>query len=130
LENWDGYASNAMRAFRECSLQYRAWPYFKYLLKIFRNPSDYPFFDRYWKLVTSLEQDKEANFDQFCYRHHTFGPVRYISSTTVAVTSFGNLFLVKNLPLDEHTEQVFNQLKVEAGFGVVRLAPWPEKQMP
>lgn len=129
-DHWDSYALNAMRAFRESSLRYRAWPYFKYLMKIFRNPSDFPFFDRYWKLVSSTEQDKDVNLDNFCYQHKKFGLVNYISSTTVAPSSFGNLFLVQNLPLDEHTEYVFTQLKLEAGLGVVPLASWPEKAMP
>jgi hypothetical protein len=48
---------------------------------------------------------------------------------TTIVTSFGNLFLVQNLPLDEHTDEVFTQLKIKAGMGVVRFAPWPEKSM-
>jgi transcriptional regulator with XRE-family HTH domain len=129
MGNWDAYALNVMRAFREGTLRYRAWPYFKYLMRIFQNPSEYPLFDRYWKLVSSLEQDKDVNQDEFSFQHVKFGSIRYITSTTVAVTSFGNLFLVKNLPLDEHTEDVFAQLKSEAGLGVVRLATWPEKNM-
>jgi transcriptional regulator with XRE-family HTH domain len=129
-DNWDNYALNSMRAFRENSLRYRAWPYFKYLMKAFRNPVDYPFFDRYWKLVSSMEQDKEVNIDHFCYEHLEFGPLTYVASTTTAVTSYGNLYLVQNLPLDEHTENVFTQLRSNAGVGVVRFASWPEKPMP
>ncbi len=129
-DQWETYALNAMRSFREVSLRYRAWPYFKYLMKEFRNPNEYPFFDRYWKLVSSTEQDKDVNLDHFSYHHRQFGPVNYITSTTVAVTSFGNLFLVQNLPLDEHTEDVFTHLKLKAGLGVIRLASWPEKYMP
>ncbi|MGE5375709.1 MAG: helix-turn-helix domain-containing protein [Bacteroidota bacterium] len=130
MDNWDNYALNAMRAFRENTLRYRARPYFKYLMKVFRNPADYPFFDRYWKLVSSTEQDKDVNLDQFCYHHKKLGPIKYVSSATVAVTSFGNLFLVQNLPLDEATEQAFSQLKQEAGLGVVLAAPWPHKPIP
>jgi transcriptional regulator with XRE-family HTH domain len=128
-DNWDNYALNSMRAFRENSLRYRAKPYFKYLMKAFRNPIEYPFFDRYWKLVSSTEQDKEMRVDHFSYRHSVFGPLKYVASMTVVVTSFGNLFLVQNLPLDEHTDDVFTALKHEAGIGVARFAPWPEKPM-
>ena len=128
-DNWDEYALNSMRAFRENSLRYRAKPYFKYLMKAFRNPAEYPFFDRFWKLVSSTEQDKEAHVDYFSYQHNEFGALSYIASTTTAVTSFGELFLIQNLPLDEHTDQVFDQLK-KTGAGVVRFAPWPEKPMP
>ncbi len=129
-DNWDHYALNSMRSFRENSLRYRASPYFKYLMKNFRNAKEYPFFDRYWKLVTSTEQDKQMKVDHFSFRHNIFGPLKYIASMTTTVTSFGNLFLVQNLPLDENTDEAFAQLKLKAGTGVVRFAPWPEKPMP
>lgn len=128
--NWDAYAVNSMRAFRESSFRYRATPYFKYLMKAFRNPVEYPLFDRYWKMVSSTEQDKDMNLDHFRYEHNEFGPLSYIASVTVAVTSFGNLYLVQNLPLDRHTDDVFGRLKAEAGQGFMRLASWPEKSMP
>jgi len=127
--NWDAYALNSMRAFRESSLRYRSTPYFKYLMKTFRNPVEYPLFDRYWKMVSSIEQDKYMNLDHFEYEHNEFGPLNYIASVTVAVTSFGNLYLVQNLPLDRRTDEVFNQLKMKVGQGVLRLASWPEKSM-
>jgi transcriptional regulator with XRE-family HTH domain len=126
---WDTYAVNSMRAFRESSLRYRATPYFKYLIKAFRNPAEYPLFDRYWKMVSSTEEDKDMNLDHFQYHHNEFGPLSYIASVTIAVTSPGNLYLVQNLPLDRHTDEVFNQLKEKAGQGVIRLASWPEKSM-
>ncbi len=129
-DNWDSYALKSMRSFRENSLQYRANPYFKYLIKAFRNPVEYPFFDRFWKLVSSTEQDKEVNIDQFSYSHNEFGLLNYVASTTIAITSFGNVYLIQNLPLDQHTEDLFNQLKLQAGLGVARFAPWPEKSMP
>jgi len=130
IENWDRYALNSMRTFREISLRYRAQPYFKYLMKIFRNPSEYPLFERYWKMVSSSEQDKEASTDHFSYRHNEFGQIKYISSSTVSITSFGELFLIHYLPLDQGTSQVFEQLAQQTGQGVTRFAPWPEKHMP
>lgn len=129
-DNWESYALQSMRSFRENSLQYRAKPYFKYLMKAFRNPVEYPFFDRFWKLVSVADEDKEVSLDKFSYVHNEFGLLTYITSTTTAVTSFGNLSLIQNLPLDEHTEDVFHQLKIKAGLGVVRFAPWPDKPMP
>lgn len=128
-DHWDYYAVNSMHAFRANSLQYRAKPYFKYLMKAFRNPAEFPFFDRFWKMVSSTDQDKEVNVDQFSYQHSEFGHLKYLASTTVGITSFGNLFLTQNIPLDEHTEDVFAQLSSKAGFGVAQFAPWPEKQM-
>jgi len=100
-------------------------------MKAFRNPVEYPYFDRFWKLVSSTEQDKEINVDQFSYEHSQYGPLNYVASTTTAaITSAGDLYLVQNLPLDQHTEDIFNQLKAQAGLGAVRFAPWPEKPMP
>ena len=130
LDNWDRFALNSMRTFRENSLRYRAQPYFKYLMKIFRNQIEYPLFDRYWKMVSSSEQDKEAATDHFSYRHDEFGQIKYISPSTVSITSFGELFLIQYLPLDESTSRVFEHLAQQAGQGATTFAPWPEKRMP
>ena len=130
VDHWDEYAINSMRSFRGISLRYRAKPYFKYLMKVFRNPVEYPFFDRYWKLVSSTEEDKEATVDYFSYRHKEFGDLQYIASSTVSVTLYGELLMAYYLPCDDHTHQIFNKLKEQAGAGVTRLAPWPDKPMP
>jgi len=125
--NWDGFALNSMLAFRDSSLRYRAQPYFKYLMKAFRNPTEYPLFDRYWKMASSIEQDKEINLDYFAFQHERFGDVKYMASSTITITSFGELFLVQYLPLDERTSQTFEHIAKEIGQGVVRVAPWPVK---
>ena len=130
IGNWDQFALNSMRAFRENSLRYRAQPYFKYLMKIFRNETEYPLFNRYWKMVSSIEQDKEVNTDYYAYRHSEFGDIKYISSSLVSITSFGELLLVQFLPLDGSTSQIFEQLAQEAGQGATTLAPWPVKTFP
>lgn len=129
-EGWDEYALYSMRAFRENSLRYRAKPYFKYLMKLFRNPTEFPFFDRYWKLVSSMEKDRDITIDHMQYQHNKFGSLHYVASTTPTITSFGNLLLIQNLPLDDYTEQVFIKLKEQAGLGVARFATWPEKPIP
>ena len=129
-DNYDQYALNSMRGFRENSLRYRAQPYFKYLMKVFRNRNEYPLFDRYWKMVSSTEQDKETNIDTFSYHHDKFGKIKYISASATSITSFGELFLVQNLPLDESTSRIFEQLAQKAGSAVVKFAPWPVKTFP
>ena len=130
VDNWDSYALNSMRAFRENSLRYRAKPYFKYLMKTFRNPHEYPLFDRYWKMVSSVEKDKEANTDYFSFHHGEFGEIKYMTSSTVSVTSFGELFLVQYLPLDAYTTKVFEELAQHIGTGVAQFASWPLKTFP
>ncbi|HSK88104.1 MAG TPA: helix-turn-helix domain-containing protein [Anaerolineales bacterium] len=129
-DNWDHYALDTIRTFRETSLRYRAKPYFKYLMKTFRNQTEYPFFERYWRITSSTEEDKEINMDSFHYHHNEFDNLKYISTSTISMTSFGELFLNQYLPLDAHTGQVFGQLLRETGEGAVRLAPWPVKPMP
>jgi len=129
-DNWNQYALNSMRSFRENSLRYRAQPYFKYLMKIFRNQHEYPLFDRYWKMVSSIEQDKEASTDHFSYLHDEFGQIKYSSASTISITSFGELFLIQYLPLDESTSRVFEQLAQQAGQDVAKFAPWPVKTFP
>jgi transcriptional regulator with XRE-family HTH domain len=130
IDNWDLFALHSMRSFRENSLRYRAQPYFKYLMKIFRNQNEYPLFERYWKMVSSNEQDKEVTFDHFAYHHTVFGQIKYMSSATVSITSFGELFLTQYLPLDQNTSQIFEQLAQQSGQGVSTFAPWPNKPMP
>ena len=130
LDNWDTYALNSMRSFRENSLRYRAKPYFKYLMKIFRNQADYPLFDRYWKMVSSVERDKEANADYFSYSNPEFGTVCYSSATTIAITSFSELYLVYYLPLDEPTRLLFEELAKATKPGVMQFASWPLKTFP
>ncbi|MFN8410867.1 MAG: helix-turn-helix domain-containing protein [Anaerolineales bacterium] len=131
IENWDHYAIGSMRFVRENSLRYRAKPYFQYLLKAFRNPVEYPLFDRYWKLVSSFEQDREANVDLFSYTHDQFGKISYATSTTVSITPHGELFMNQYLPLDDHTRALFRDFSQKYGQGVLApLAPWPEKNIP
>jgi transcriptional regulator with XRE-family HTH domain len=127
IENWDGYAVSSMRSFRERSLRYRTQPYFRYLMKIFRNRNEYPFFERYWKMVSSIEQDKEVDTDYFSFLHDEFGPITYVSSCTISITSFGELFLIQYLPLDEVTSQIFGELAQQTGPGAQTFAPWPVK---
>jgi hypothetical protein len=129
-ENWDAYAVNSMRGFREISLRYRAKPYFKYLMKAFRNPSHFPLFARYWKMVSSLEPDKESNTDLFNYQHSQYGPQRYLATSSVTATPYGELYLVQYLPADQHTSEVFEGLAREHGPDVAAFAPWPEKVIP
>lgn len=130
LDNWDSYALKSMRAFRENSLRYRAKPYFKYLMNTFRNPHEYPLFNRYWRMVSTVEEDKEANTDYFSFHHDEFGEIKYSTSSTASITSFGELFLVHYLPLDERTSHIFEQLTQQAGPGVTHFAPWPLKTFP
>ncbi len=99
-------------------------------MKIFRNQHEYPLFERYWKMVSSVEQDKEASTDHFSYIHDEFGQIKYSSALTIAITSFGELFLIQYLALDENTSQVFEQLAQQVGQGVSKFAPWPVKTFP
>lgn len=128
MENWDEYALRTMRFFREVSLRYRARPYFQSLMKAFRNPVEYPLFGRYWKLVSSVEQDRESNVDLFSYTHSDFGHLNYATATTVSLTPYGELLLNQYLPLDDPTSRVFDQLSAQCGQGAIRLAPWPVKK--
>jgi transcriptional regulator with XRE-family HTH domain len=131
IENWDQYAVGSMRFVRENSLRYRPKPYFQYLMKAFRDRNEFPLFERYWRMVSSFEQDREANVDVFTYTHADFGALNYATSTTVSITPHGELFLNQYLPLDDHTRTLFDTLAQNTGEGVITpLAPWPMKKMP
>jgi transcriptional regulator with XRE-family HTH domain len=127
LDNWDAYAMATMSSYRAATLRYRAKPYFKYLLKTFRDPIEYPLFDRFWKRVSSLETDNNMDSDRFHYRHENYGEISYLTMRITTHTSFGEVFLLAYLPLDEHTEKIFSHIYQGAGKEIVRLAPWPEK---
>ena len=128
-DNWDAYAMASMRSYRDSTLRYRADPYFRHLLKTFRDPIKYPLFDRYWKRVSSVEQDKIMNSDMFEYFHETYGNIKYMTTGITTTTAFGELFLSTYLPLDANTAGVFEKLFANGGDEIVRLAPWPEKKM-
>ena len=127
IDNWEQFALNSMRAFRENSLRYRAQPYFKYLMRMFRDQNEYPLFGRYWKMVSSIEQDREVNTDNYAFHHVEFGDIKYVTSSVVSITSFGELILVEYLPLDKNTSQIFEQLAQEVGQDATTFAPWPVK---
>jgi transcriptional regulator with XRE-family HTH domain len=126
-DNWDEYAMSTMLSYRVSTLRYRAKPYFKYLIKVFRNPVEYPLFDRYWKRVSSIEQDRIMNTDIFSYYHHTYGEIKYLTLGITTMTSFGELFLSTYMARDDHTNEIFGDLIKNDGDEVVRLAPWPAK---
>jgi hypothetical protein len=81
-------------------------------------------------MVSSVEQDKEANTDYFSFHHDEFGDIKYTSSSTISITSFGELFLVQYLPLDAHTSQIFEDLTQQTGPGITQFASWPIKTFP
>jgi hypothetical protein len=119
-----------MLSYRVSTFRYRAKPYFKYLMKVFRNPLEYPLFDRFWKRVTSLEEDRIMNADMFAYRHDSYGEIKYLTSTITTTTSFGDLYLTSYLPRDNHTNEIFSSLIINGGDTVVRLGSWPDKHIP
>lgn len=129
LTNWEYYALSTMRFFREASLCYRASPYFQYLMKAFRDPLEYPLFERYWRMVSSVEQDRDGTYERFDYDHDVFGHLSYAVATTVCITPEGELYLNQYIPTDDTTWETFNRLAAQSGSGVIPGAPWPEKSM-
>jgi hypothetical protein len=99
-------------------------------MKTFRDPAEYPLFDRYWRAATSIEQDRDGNYDHFSYDHSVFGHLSYAVVTTTSVTVHGELLLNQYVPTDDTTKSLFDQVLAESGAGVIPLAPWPLKPMP
>jgi hypothetical protein len=128
-DNWDAYAITTMTSFRATTLRYRAKPYFRYLLKIFRDPVEYPLFDRFWKQVSSLETDRATETDYFQYQHEIYGQIHYLTTPIITITAFGELFLTVYQPLDAHTTEIFAQINKESSKEIIMLAPWPDKRM-
>lgn len=126
---YENFVLTIMRAFREVSLRYRARPYFQYLMKEFRNPKKYPWFERAWQRASLVDDDKAMAVDSFSFQHALYGPLTYYSTSSVYFTPYGELFLVQYLPADAQTVEVFEHLANTVGTETVHFAPWPEKKM-
>jgi hypothetical protein len=126
---YDKYLLNSVRALREMSLRFRPHPYFRYLMKEFRDPKKYPGFERYWRHSALLEDDKDLNVDLFEYSHIVYGDLKYATPGLIPNTPHGELLLIYNIPLDKHTSDVFEQMASTEGTKAYRFAPWPEKKM-
>ncbi len=118
-------ALTLMRAFREVSLRYRATPRYQALVREFRNISNYPLFERYWRKAASAETDKESMMDMFELDHTVYGRLRCLSSSSVTITPYGELFLTHTMPVDKHTALTFIDIADKVGRQVVRITPWP-----
>jgi transcriptional regulator with XRE-family HTH domain len=128
--NWDDYAYHTMRGFRRSCLRFRNHPYLKYLLNAFRNPEEYPFFNRFWNMVASNQEDAEADWDFLEYKDKAFGHLKYMAIVTEIFTAFGNLQLIKYSPLNENTDHLFRDMAKTHGTQMLRFASWPEKDYP
>jgi hypothetical protein len=126
---YEAYVLTSMRDFREISLRYRARPYFQYLMKEFRNPKKYPWFERAWQKAALVDDDKAMTIDSFSLYHAQYGQLTFYSTASVTPTSYGELYLAHYLPADAQTAAAFEQLANSVGTEVVPFAPWPEKKM-
>ena len=125
---YEGFVLTIVRVFREASLRYRARPYFQSLMKEFRNPKKYPWFERSWKKAALSDDDKATLIDSFSFPHALYGQLTYCATSSVWFTPYGELFLVHYLPLDAQTAGVFERLATALGTETVRVASWPEKK--
>jgi len=128
--NWEQVATSAMRSFREASLCRRADPHYQYLLRAFRDPEEYPLFDRFWRIASSMEADRDSALERFEFDHINFGHLNYTAVKTLCMTSEGELHINQFIPTDAPTKAVFDRLAERNGAGVIRGAPWPVKSMP
>ena len=124
----DGYnmmALTYMRSFREISLRYRATPRYAALVKEFRDVNKYPLFERYWRKAASADTDKHSMMDVFEAEHRTYGTLRYLSTSAVTLTPYGELLLTHTMPADRATALKFIEMADNVGLDVVRITPWP-----
>jgi transcriptional regulator with XRE-family HTH domain len=119
----------AIRSFREGSLRYRSKPRYRELMQEFRDPRRYPLFERYWRRVSSLDEDKETAGDPIQSQHPKYGTLSLMISSQVTITPYGELFLSYFLPMDAHTAVSLVSLIAETGQDVIQLLDWPEKNV-
>lgn len=121
-------ALEAIRAFREGSLRYRATPYYQALLEKFRDPHKYPLFERYWRRVSTLDEDKETMISPLLVQHPKYGLLSFNMTSAVTLTSRGELFLTYFLPMDPGTANSILGMAEASGKKVIRLLSWPDKK--
>jgi len=122
-------ALDAIRAFREGSLRYRSKPRYQALMNEFRDQSRYPLFERYWRRVSTLDEDKETAGDPIQSQHPKYGTLSLMISSQVTITPYGELFLSYFLPMDAQTAASLVRLIAETGQDVIQLLDWPDKKV-
>jgi transcriptional regulator with XRE-family HTH domain len=127
-EEFSESALSTIRSFREGSLRYRSRPRYQALMKEFHNQANYPLFERYWRRVSTLDEDKEQGGDMIQSQHPKYGSLSLMISSSVTITPHGELFLSYFLPLDAHTAASLVSIIAETGQDVVQLLSWPEKK--
>ena len=127
--NWETSAIANMRLFRERSLPYRAKPYFKYLMREFRNTRKYPDFQRYWRLAGTLPEEESSSLQLYAHLHPALGELKYYVMPAVTTTIDGDLYLCQLAPADQNTAEAFRQVAQRAESRAVRFGTWPEKTM-
>lgn len=127
----DEYSKSALdsiRAFREGSIRYRTDPYYQEMLKKFRDPKQYPLFERYWRRVTTLDEDKEISLSPLQVYHQKYGTLSLTMTSSVSLTPYGELFLTYFLPMDETTSSAIASMIESVGKKAIRLISWPDKK--
>ena len=136
-EDWRNLLVADIQFFRRSTLQYRAHPYWKYLMfRFMDSPREDPgmreLFTRFWTLA-EVQRSVDGNTTRFYdVRHQQFGRLRYMAIVSEEVTSRGNLHVITHIPVDDATRRVFEaQMRRERGSEWVFIAPWPlENKLP
>lgn len=126
-ENGVEFDISLLRAFREGSLRYRTKQRYTEVLQGLRNIKEYPSFDRYWRRVSTIEDDKESMLDPINIKHNTYGNLQFTISSSVTLTPHGELFLSHYFPMDLHTAESVIEIAKKVGTEVIPLSSWPQK---
>ena len=126
-EHWEPLAIAVICDFRAATLRYRAQPYFKQLLRRFRNPRLYPAFDRFWRRSATMDEDRFSTLTYLSYPDAVHGQLSYCVSTLEMATAYGGLYLNQCLAMDQGTADSFSRIIERVGAQAYRFASWPEK---
>lgn len=114
-----------LRAFRESSIRYRAKRRYAELMDELHNMKKYPLFARYWRRVSTFEDDREFMFDPFEITHTVHGTLRFTLTSSVIITSHGELYLSHFTPLDINTTNAIIKIAETAGRNTIQLSQYP-----
>ncbi len=124
-EHWPTYAANSMMLFRTRSLRYRATEYFKELMIELKKSR---LFKRYWREVYYQEKDHNFNAVDIRMNSPRWGAISCFTTTRIAITTAGELYLGVVVPADFDTASAFARITQETGAPVAYcMEAWPNK---
>ena len=101
-----------------------------YFQRLIPELNRYQGFREHWQSPTFHDEDIFVQYNPVTLQHPEFGPLKFLSNPTQAITTQGDLYLFSFQPLDAHTAEVCVRLARKFGTQVIPVASWPKPPSP